>query len=108
MLWAETMEDVLAGRLTPYDHEVDVATGEPISRGVFDMQAYGIGHISVPNIRVDDKQKRFIMHFHGFDKGQFADLPESVIGSAGGLNQLGNHASFVATSPFGINFNDLS
>ena len=28
MLWAETMEDVLAGRLTPYNHEVDAVTAE--------------------------------------------------------------------------------
>ncbi len=39
-------------------------------------------------------------------KGQFEDLPEDVIEKAGGLNRVGNHASFVATSPFGLNFND--
>jgi len=124
MNWAKSMEDLVAGNLPEVKPiAIESSTLLPPDgkkktvgnwvrkamtielRGAMDLKPLHIGHISAPDVYIDHKQKRFVMLFHGFDKGQFLDLPADEIEAAGGLNGIGRHMHFAATSPYARNYN---
>ncbi len=124
MNWAESMEDLVAGHLPkvqpitiesstllPPDGKRAAVGGwirTPMTlelEGAMHLKPLHIGHISAPDIYIDHGNKRFVLFFHGFDKGQFLDLPAAEIEAAGGLNGIGRHMHFAATSPYARNFN---
>ena len=127
MNWANSMEDFAAGNLpsvkpisiessslvAPEDKKAAVGdwVRTPMTielRGAIDLIPLHIGHISAPDIYIDRENRRFVLFFHGFDKGQFMDLPTAEIEAAGGLNGIGRHMHFAATSPYARNFNAAS
>ena len=98
MKWAET----ITGDWTTFNLG-GVYNGR-IRRGVFDPAADptrdDYKHIAHPDIFVDDDKQRFILFFHG--KSQ----PDAT--SSGGTFVGQKHGQFVATSAYGLNFNDAT
>ncbi|MEP4076782.1 hypothetical protein [Haloferula sp.] len=71
-------------------------------RGVLDMEADSTrddyDHLAGPDAHADDANQRIILYYHG--KNQ----PSTT--TPGGTNVPSKHSNFVATSPYGLNFND--
>jgi hypothetical protein len=122
MDWAASMEDLCAGRTTrviPVPLDTTILEADPDKpghrrrvpatiglRGAIDLKPLSVGHISAPDVTVDHENKRFVMHFHGDDKGQFMDLVPDIIADAEkSIRMVGHHMAFAATSPYGRNFN---
>lgn len=71
-------------------------------RGVFDIRSdparSTYGHIAAPDIHIDHQAQRFIMIYHGQNQ------PATVTSTGQKVPQ--HHENFVATSRYGLNFND--
>ncbi len=71
-------------------------------RGVLDVRSdparSTYGHIAAPDVHVDHASRQFIMFYHGQNQ------PEVV--TATGRKVPQHHENFVATSRYGLNFND--
>lgn len=71
-------------------------------RGVFDIRSdstrFTYGHIAAPDVHIDHEAKQFIMIYHGQNQ------PATV--SPQGQVVPRHHENFVATSRYGLNFND--
>jgi hypothetical protein len=97
MRWAETLDGPwstfnLGGTYNGHDR-----------RGVFDTDSDptrdNYDHVFAPDVHVDNVNQRIIMYYHGKNQGPSYDLPS-------GTRIWRRHDNFVATSQYGLNFND--
>lgn len=97
MKWAETLD----GPWTEFNLG-GTYNGE-IRRGVFDTDADATrddyAHVFSPDVHVDDVNQQIVMYYHGQNQPSTTTLTT-------GQNVPQKHANFVATSHWGLNFND--
>ncbi|MDF7798601.1 hypothetical protein P4C99_03955 [Pontiellaceae bacterium B1224] len=94
--WAETLE-------SPWtEFNLGGTYNGNARRGVFDTDSDATrddyDHVFSPDVHVDDVNQQIIMYFHGKN--------QSSTSTDGGQNVPQQHANFVATSHWGLNFND--
>lgn len=96
MKWAPTLN----GPWTPFD--LGGVHNGISRRGVFDTDAdptrESYDHVAGPDVHVDDENQRIILYYHGENQpGTTTPMGTSV---------PRKHSNFVATSRYGLNFND--
>ena len=96
MKWAPSLD----GPWAPFD--LGGTYNGQSRRGVFDVEAdstrESYDHIAGPDVHVDDANQRIILYYHGENQ------PSTRTPS--GTSVPKKHSNFVATSHYGLNFND--
>ncbi len=97
MKWAETLE----GPWTEFN--LGGTYNGHVREGVFDTDADATredyDHVFSPDVHVDDENQQIVMYYHGKNQSSTTTLTT-------GQSVPQKHANFVATSAWGLNFND--
>ncbi len=96
MKWAETLDGPWAA------FDLGTTHNGHSRHGVFDPSSdstrASYTHVFAPDVHVDDVNERIIMYYHGEN--------QAATTTPGGTPVPRNHSNFVATSQYGLNFND--